>query len=41
VLNPTFTIRRYLARATSDHPAVVAARERICVGMRMAGVPEG
>jgi tetratricopeptide (TPR) repeat protein len=40
-LHPTFTIRRYLARATSDHPAVVAARQRTCEGMRMAGVPEG
>src|SRR6267143_275365 len=28
VLNPTFTIRRYLARATSHHPSLVAARKR-------------
>jgi TolB-like protein/DNA-binding winged helix-turn-helix (wHTH) protein len=41
VLNPTFTIRRYLARATSQHPSLVAARKRTSEGMRMAGVPEG
>jgi len=41
VLNPTFTIRRYLARATSQHPSLVAARKRTLEGMRMAGVPEG
>jgi tetratricopeptide (TPR) repeat protein len=41
VLNPTFTIRRYLARATSHHPRLVAARKRTSEGMRMAGVPEG
>ena len=41
VLNPTFTIRRYLARATSHHPSLVAARKRTSDGMRMAGVPEG
>jgi TolB-like protein/class 3 adenylate cyclase len=41
VLNPAFTIRRYLARATSQHPSLVAARKRNSEGMRMAGVPEG
>jgi tetratricopeptide (TPR) repeat protein len=40
-LNPTFTIRRYQARATSDEIAYLARRERICEGMRMAGVPKG
>jgi TolB-like protein len=40
VLNPTFTLRRYRARATSDHPAYLAGRERTCEGMRMAGLPE-
>jgi TolB-like protein/Tfp pilus assembly protein PilF len=40
VLNPTFTLCRYRARVTSDHPAYLAGRERICEGMRMAGVPE-
>jgi TolB-like protein/Flp pilus assembly protein TadD len=40
VLNPTFTLRRYRARAASDHPAYLSGRERVCEGMRMAGVPE-
>ena len=38
VLNPTC---RYLARSTSHHPSLVAARKRTSEGMRMAGVPEG
>ena len=41
VLNPTFTIRRYLAHGTGHHPSFVSARERISEGMRFAGVPEG
>ncbi|MGY4359145.1 TolB-like protein/Tfp pilus assembly protein PilF [Bradyrhizobium sp. i1.3.1] len=41
VLNPTFTLRRYRARVTNDHPAYLAGRERVYEGMRMAGVPEG
>ena len=41
VLNPTFTLRRYRARAVSDDIAYLARRERISEGMRMAGVPEG
>jgi len=41
VLNPTFTIRRYLARRVSHHPSFLSARERTSEGMRMAGVPEG
>ena len=40
-LNPTFTLRRYRAGVTSDHPAYLAGRERVYEGMRMAGVPEG
>jgi TolB-like protein/DNA-binding winged helix-turn-helix (wHTH) protein/Flp pilus assembly protein TadD len=40
VLNPTFTIRRYRARAASDYMAYLAGRERVYEGMRMAGVPE-
>jgi TolB-like protein len=40
VLNPTFTLRRYRARVASDHPAYLSGRERVCEGMRMAGVPE-
>ena len=41
VLNPTFTIRRYRARAASGYVAYATGRERVCEGMRMAGVPEG
>jgi TolB-like protein/DNA-binding winged helix-turn-helix (wHTH) protein len=41
VLNPTFTIRRYRARAASNSAAYLAGRERICEGMRIAGLPEG
>jgi len=41
VLNPTFTLRRYRARAANDSVAYLAGRERVYEGMRMAGVPEG
>jgi hypothetical protein len=27
--------------APSNHPIFLAARQRVCEGMRMAGVPEG
>jgi TolB-like protein/Flp pilus assembly protein TadD len=40
-LNRSFTIRRLRDGASSDNPTYLAARERICMGMRMAGVPEG
>ena len=40
-LDPSFTIRRFRANAPSDNPTYLAGRERICEGMRMAGVPEG
>ena len=40
VLNPTFTLRRYRARAASNSAAYLSARERVHEGMRMAGVPE-
>ena len=41
-LNPTFTVRRFRLNATrDDNPTYLAKRERICQGMRMAGVPEG
>ena len=40
-LDPDFTIRRFRAGASSDNPTYLAGRERICMGMRMAGVPEG
>jgi TolB-like protein len=39
-LDPTFTVSRYLAGASSDHPTYLAQRERIVEGMRKAGVPE-
>ena len=40
-LDPTFTIRRFRAGASSDNPTYLAQRERVCDGMRKAGVPEG
>ena len=40
-LDPSFTLRRFRANATSDNPAYLAGRERFYEGMRMAGVPEG
>jgi predicted Zn-dependent protease len=39
--DPTFTIARYRAGASSDNPTFLAQRERIIEGMRKAGVPEG
>jgi TolB-like protein/class 3 adenylate cyclase len=39
-LQPDFTLRRYRENALSDSPAYLAGRERSCVGMHMAGVPE-
>jgi hypothetical protein len=41
-LDTDFTIRRFRAgNARSDEPMYLAARERQCEGMRLAGVPEG
>jgi tetratricopeptide (TPR) repeat protein len=41
-LDAGFTIRRYrVAAKSSDNPAYLAGIERVCEGMRMAGVPEG
>jgi TolB-like protein/class 3 adenylate cyclase len=40
-LNPAFTVRRLLNTVSNDDAAYLAGRERICEGMRMAGVPEG
>jgi TolB-like protein/Flp pilus assembly protein TadD len=40
-LNPSFTIDRYRVGAASDNPSYLARRERICEGMRQAGVLEG
>jgi tetratricopeptide (TPR) repeat protein len=40
-LNPTFTVSAFRAGVRSDHPIFLAQRERVYVGMRKAGVPEG
>lgn len=40
-LNPGFTIRRLLTHKFSDNPTYLAGRERMCEGLRLAGVPEG
>ena len=40
-LDPTFTIRRFRAGVSSDHPAYLAGRERMYDGVRKAGVPAG
>jgi TolB-like protein len=40
-LNPDFTFRRLLVSAFSDNPTYLAGVERVCEGMRLAGVPEG
>jgi len=40
-LDPQFTIRKYRLNSASDNPAYLAGRERICEGMRTAGLPEG
>jgi hypothetical protein len=40
-LDPNFTIPRVLATRLSDNLTYLAGRERICEGMRKAGVPEG
>jgi TolB-like protein/class 3 adenylate cyclase len=39
-LDPTFTVRRFRDNAPSDNPTFLARRERVCEGMRLAGVPE-
>jgi TolB-like protein/DNA-binding SARP family transcriptional activator len=36
-----FTVSRFRAGAASDNPRYLAARERLCLGMLRAGVPEG
>ena len=40
VLDPTFTIHRFRAGASSNNPTYLAQRERLYEGLRMAGVPE-
>jgi TolB-like protein/class 3 adenylate cyclase len=39
-LDPSFTLRRFLAHKSSDNPSYLAGLERQCEGMRLAGVPE-
>jgi tetratricopeptide (TPR) repeat protein len=38
-LNPDFTLRRFRAYKSSDHPSYLDGFERLCEGMRLAGVP--
>jgi hypothetical protein len=40
-LHPDFTLRRFWAYKSSDNASYLAGFERLCEGMRMAGVPEG
>jgi TolB-like protein len=40
-VSPGFTIRRFRAAQPSDNPTFLAGQERMCEGMRVAGVPEG
>ena len=40
-INPGFTIRRWRAAKSSDHPTYLVGQHRFCEGMRLAGVPEG
>ena len=40
-LDPAFTIARFRHAAATDNPVYLQQRERVCVGMRKAGVPEG
>jgi TolB-like protein/Tfp pilus assembly protein PilF len=40
-LHPDFTIRRLRAVVYSDNATYLVGRERICEGLRLAGVPEG
>ena len=40
-LDPDFTIRRFAAAKSSDNLTYLAGLERVCQGMRIAGVPEG
>jgi len=40
-LDPTFTLRRHVLGRESDNPVFVTQTERVTVGLRKAGVPEG
>jgi hypothetical protein len=39
--DPTFTVQRFRAGASSDNPTYLAQRERLYDGLRRAGVPKG
>jgi hypothetical protein len=40
LVNPKFTIRRFLAARESDNPVFVAQYGRVAEGLRMAGAPK-
>jgi TolB-like protein len=40
-LDPDFTIRRVRSTRRGNNPKFLAGRDRLCEGMRMAGLPEG
>jgi tetratricopeptide (TPR) repeat protein len=40
-LNPGYTIRRLCLFKSSDNPTYLAGLERLCNGLRIAGIPEG
>jgi TolB-like protein/class 3 adenylate cyclase len=40
-LDPDFTIRRVRSARRSNNPTVLVGSDRLCEGLRMAGVPEG
>ncbi|TWC00657.1 TolB-like protein [Bradyrhizobium macuxiense] len=40
-LNPSFSVRRFRTNSPSNHPVYLFGRERVCEGLRVAGVPEG
>jgi TolB-like protein/Tfp pilus assembly protein PilF len=39
-LHPTFTVGKFRAEAIGDNPIYLAQRERLCEGLRIAGVPD-
>jgi tetratricopeptide (TPR) repeat protein len=40
-LDPSFTIRRLQAATPGENPELIAGRERLFIGLRLAGIPEG
>jgi tetratricopeptide (TPR) repeat protein len=40
-LNPSFNVRRFRTNSPSNHPVYLSGRERVCEGLRIAGVSEG